>query len=241
MSAMLKYRMLPRDPWMEWGCRYASAYQRDPPDQEDTAMISNKIKIVLFSVIPLYTGAVVLAHAEPTIHCEIPLAVVCNVQDDQGIKNIVVQVDTNLGPINVADQDYNRCVTEATVQWDPIVPNYEIVVTNCDPELPPRGRIKGFVTAVNHETRVVKAAPYSLLTPRNRRPHMQFPADLPAFVAQRPGGNAIVAGCGHSNVKCGELPITGDSCGVESESEKASCPGTVEENPGLGTVCVASC
>jgi len=196
-----------------------------------------------------FTGAILsvsihTAHAEPQIDCAIPQSVVCHVQDEKGIKNIVVQVDTSLGTIEVVDETYNRCVTEATVQWDPIVPNYQILVTSCDPDKGPSGRVGGFVANVNKTTKIAEVAPVDPKSAAFRRAKVQFPADLPAFVAQMPdGAEAILASCGHPNVYCG---AAGEPCLVESPSEQASCPGTTEETPSptggtSGKVCNASC
>jgi hypothetical protein len=194
-----------------------------------------------------FTGVIVsvgtlTARAEPQIDCAIPQAVVCQVHDEKGIKNIVVQVDTSLGTIEVVNEDYNRCVTEATVQWDPIVPNYQILVTSCDQGKGPGGRIGGFVADLSKATKIAKVTPVDPKSPAFRRAKVQFPVDLPAFVASMPdGAEAIIASCGHPNVYCG---ASGEPCLVESTSEQASCPGTTEESPlggSTGKVCNASC
>jgi hypothetical protein len=85
----------------------------------------------------LVAGQVLLADTlDTTIECQVPLAVTCTLTNPQGIANVKVQVQTSLGPVFVVDQNFD-CLAEVTVGWDPIVPNAEFFVTDCDSGTPP--------------------------------------------------------------------------------------------------------
>ena len=95
--------------------------------------VSNKLFVV--SVLALAASlflVTMVSAANPIISCSIPLNVICEVEDADGLQQIIVQLNTGLGLINVVDETYENCPTQATVSWDPIVPHGDIFVVDCD-------------------------------------------------------------------------------------------------------------
>lgn len=76
-------------------------------------------------------NAVPAANDNLTIDCSIPASVICEIADPDGIDHVEVQLETALGTVSVVDQDY-ACQSEVTVSWDPIVPNGNILVEECE-------------------------------------------------------------------------------------------------------------
>lgn len=95
--------------------------------------VSNKLFVVsvLALVASLFLVTMVSA-ANPIVSCSIPVNVICEVEDADGLQQIIVQLNTGIGPINVVNETYENCPTQATVGWDPIVPNGYIFVVDCD-------------------------------------------------------------------------------------------------------------
>lgn len=173
------------------------------------------------------------AIAEPTIDCTIPLQVVCDVQDPQGIARITVTVPTGMGPVDVVDQQFT-CVSNATVSWDPIVPGYEIFVDTCVSEPGSTAGVSGF-SVMDQGGEFASALP---LDPEKRD---VTPIKLPsgALVVRGRGGlNELIALCDQREVSCGER---GEACFVQSPRPRARCPGVTISNLSLGLVCDASC
>ncbi len=70
------------------------------------------------------------------VQCEVPNHIVCNVSDPDGFMSVRVNVDfgDDLGQIDVVTQTYMTCRTNATVSWDIIQPNFDILTTSCTSE-----------------------------------------------------------------------------------------------------------
>jgi hypothetical protein len=66
------------------------------------------------------------------VDCQIPNSIVCEVSDPDGFMSVRVNVDFgDLGMIDVVNHTFPKCVTSATVSWDPIVPNFQVFTTKC--------------------------------------------------------------------------------------------------------------
>lgn len=90
--------------------------------------------VALMGTLVLLLLLVPLAHSDAgdtTVDCEIVGAISCEVSDPDGIARILVRMNTALGPVNVVEESYSACPQAVQVSWDPIVPNYEIVVEPC--------------------------------------------------------------------------------------------------------------
>lgn len=95
-------------------------------------MLSTR-KLAVLPLLLLAAGAFVKpAAAAPTIDCQIPLDVVCTVSDPAGISRVKVTIPTGFGPVVVVDKTLPVCRSSTTVSWDPIVPGFDIDVTNCE-------------------------------------------------------------------------------------------------------------
>lgn len=74
-----------------------------------------------------------LAIASPasatTIDCDVPNGVDCEVSHPDGIERIYV--DAGLG--NLFDKTYRSCPRSATISFDAITPDFDIVVVPCKP------------------------------------------------------------------------------------------------------------
>ena len=70
--------------------------------------------------------------AGPSIDCEVPNHIECEISHPDGIKQVTVTMMTGFGPVDVVDESYINCPTSVTVSWDPIVPNASFEVEPCD-------------------------------------------------------------------------------------------------------------
>lgn len=90
-------------------------------------------KLVFSSLLLLAASAAnQYAFAAPTIDCTIPNDVECTITDPAGISHVQVTIPTGFGPVVVVDKTLPTCRTSTTVSWDPIVPGFDIDVTNCE-------------------------------------------------------------------------------------------------------------
>lgn len=102
----------------------------DPRHMNGSRWLGILLTAVLLLVL-LFSAQALLADSNDTdINCTIPLNVVCDISDPDGISRVRVRLDTALGEIDVVDENYS-CDTDVTVSWDPIVPGAEFIVDEC--------------------------------------------------------------------------------------------------------------
>jgi V8-like Glu-specific endopeptidase len=75
-------------------------------------------------------GHAVAGPDDTTIDCSVPLNVVCDVTDPDGIQRVQVELQTAQGAVFAVDETFD-CQTSVQVSWDPIVPNAEFTVEQC--------------------------------------------------------------------------------------------------------------
>jgi|GEM_PF-1145452 len=94
--------------------------------------------VLLFALI-LLTGALLLIGgaanslaANPTVDCTPgPDEIVCKIADSAGISAVRVTEPTSQGTNLAVDNAYSTCPAEVTVSWQPLVPNYELLISDC--------------------------------------------------------------------------------------------------------------
>lgn len=94
-------------------------------------------------VLTLVSFAAASPASATTIDCDVPNGVDCEISHPDGIERIYV--DAGLG--NLFDKTYRSCPRSATISFDAITPNFDIIVIPCEPMgLAPvdDGRDRGF-------------------------------------------------------------------------------------------------
>jgi len=94
----------------------------------------NKFSVtVLLFVGLIFTSFFLVKNANALdVNCQIPNAIICEVTDPDGFMAVRVDVDFGeLGVVAVTNHTFPKCVTSATVSWDPIVPNFQVFTTEC--------------------------------------------------------------------------------------------------------------
>lgn len=97
------------------------------PKRKMAPILGALLLLILATASVTYSGP-----GDTTIECSVPLSVVCDVGDPDGLARIVVTMDTAQGPVQVVQEAYSSCPQMETVFWDPIVPNFEITVEECN-------------------------------------------------------------------------------------------------------------